>query len=147
MKKVSEDFKINVMVVPITLFIVIIVTLLLVFLTPKSYELWKFYLIGSLLGLMLHGMMVKENARLKRFNKLDPEHKTFNPRKSAILWFLLRMLAFGAVFFTMGYISKDAKRIVLLVRLLTALGGYMTLKIVFLTICIIFLKKGEGETE
>ena len=147
MKKVSEDFKINVMVVPITLFIVIIVTLLLVFLTPKSYELWKFYLIGSLLGLMLHGMMVKENARLKRFNKLDPEHKTFNPKKSAILWFLLRMLAFGAVFFTMGYISKDAERIVLIVRLLTALGGYMTLKIVFLIICIIFLKKGEGENE
>ena len=72
MKKVSDDFKINVMVVPITLFIVIIVTLLLVFLTPKNYDLWKFYLIGSLLGLMLHGMMVKENARLKRFNKLDP---------------------------------------------------------------------------
>ncbi len=147
MKKVSDDFKINVMVVPITLFIVIIVTLLLVFLTPKNYDLWKFYLIGSLLGLMLHGMMVKENARLKRFNKLDPEHKTFNPKKSAILWFLLRMLAFGAVFFTMGYISKDAERIVLIVRLLTALGGYMTLKIVFLIICIIFLKKGEGENE
>ena len=147
MKKVSDDFKINVMVVPITLFIVISVTLLLVFVTPKTYDLWKFYLIGSLLGLMLHGMMVKENARLKRFNKLDPEHKTFNPKKSAILWFLLRMLAFGAVFFTMGYISKNAERIVLIVRLLTALGGYMTLKIVFLRICIIFLKKGEGENE
>ena len=68
----TKEMKINFIVVPITLLIVLTATLIILNVTPKEYNLWKYYLIGSMLGLMTHGMMVKQNARIARLSKADP---------------------------------------------------------------------------
>ena len=75
----TRDQKINFIVVPITLLIVGIVTLVL-FLVGKNEVWWKYYLIGGMLGLMCHGLMVKQNARTIRMTKLDPTGTVFHPK-------------------------------------------------------------------
>ena len=91
---------------------------------------------------MTHGMMVKQNARLVRLNKLDPNHTTFNPRKSALLWFALRFLLVAGVFVVLGLLAKDNERTVLVTKMLIAGGGYVTVKIVFI-ILLLTLKNRE----
>ena len=128
----TMEQKINFFVVPISAVLAIIITVVLV-LTKQD---WKYYLIGVLLGLMTHGMMVKQNARLVRLNKLDPNHTTFNPRKSAILWFLLRFLLVAGVLVVLGLLARNDERTVLVAKMLVAGGGYVTVKIVFIILLI-----------
>ena len=134
----TREQKINFFVVPISAVLAIIITVVLV-LTKQD---WKYYLIGVLLGLMTHGMMVKQNARLVRLNKLDPNHTTFNPRKSAILWFLLRFLLVAGVLVVLGLLARNDERTVLVAKMLVAGGGYVTVKIVFI-ILLLTMKKRE----
>ena len=134
----TREQKINFFVVPISAVLAIIITIVLV-LTKQD---WKYYLIGVLLGLMTHGMMVKQNARLVRLNKLDPNHTTFNPRKSAILWFLLRFLLVAGVLVVLGLLARNDERTVLVAKMLVAGGGYVTVKIVFI-ILLLTIKKRE----
>ena len=124
----TRDQKINFLVVPITLAVVGIVTLIL-FLCKQD---WKYYLIGGMLGLMCHGLMVKQNARMTRMTKLDPTHTTFNPKKSTILWYLLRFALVLVVFVVLGFLAKDRERKDFVISMLIALGGYMTLKVIFI---------------
>ena len=136
----TRDQKINFLVVPITLAIVGIVTLVL-FLCKQD---WKYYLIGGMLGLMCHGLMVKQNARMMRMTKLDPTNTVFNPKKSTILWYLLRFGLVLVVFVVLGFLAKDKPREPInefVISMLIALGGYITLKIVFLIILLCFRKK------
>lgn len=134
----TREQKINFFVVPISAVLAIIITVILV-LTKQD---WKYYLIGVLLGLMTHGMMVKQNARLVRLNKLDPNHTTFNPHKSAILWFLLRFLLVAGVLVVLGLLARNDERTVLVAKMLVAGGGYVTVKIVFI-ILLLTIKKRE----
>jgi len=133
----TKDQKINFLVVPITLGVVGIVTLIL-FLCKQD---WKYYLIGGMLGLMCHGLMVKQNARLTRMTRLDPTHTTFSPKKSAILWYLLRFALVLGVFVVLGFLAKDKPRTQFVISMLIALGGYITLKIIFLIILLCFREK------
>lgn len=133
----TREQKINFFVVPISAVLAIIITVVLV-LTKQD---WKYYLIGVLLGLMTHGMMVKQNARLVRLNKLDSNHTTFNPRKSAILWFLLRFLLVAGVLVVLGLLARNDERTVLVAKMLVAGGGYVTVKIVFIILLLTIKKK------
>ena len=134
----TREQKINFFVVPISIVLAGIITLILV-LTKQD---WKYYLIGVLLGLMTHGMMVKQNARLVRLTKLDPNHTTFNPRKSAILWFLLRFVLVAGVLVILGLLARNDERPVLVIKMLVAAGGYITVKIVFIVL-LLTIKKRE----
>ena len=134
----TRDQKINFFVVPISIVLAGIITVVLV-LTKQD---WKYYLIGVLLGLMTHGMMVKQNARLVRLTKLDPNHTTFNPRKSAILWFLLRFVLVAGVLVILGLLARNDERPVLVIKMLVAAGGYITVKIVFIVL-LLTIKKRE----
>ncbi len=133
----TKDQKINFIVVLITLVIIGIVTLVL-FLCKQE---WKYYLIGGMLGLMCHGLMVKQNARATRMMKLDPNQTAFNPKKSAILWYLLRFVLVLGIFAVLGYFAKDKPRVELVISMLIALAGYMTIKIVFLIVLLCFREK------
>ena len=133
----TKDQKINFLVVPITLAVVGIVTLIL-FLCKQD---WKYYLIGGMLGLMCHGLMVKQNARMLRMTRLDPTHTTYNPKKSTILWYLLRFSLVLVVFVVLGFLAKDKPRTQFVISMLIALGGYITLKIIFLIILLCFREK------
>ena len=134
----TREQKINFMVVPISFVLAAIVVVVLV-LTKQD---WKYYLIGVLLGLMTHGMMVKQNARLVRLTKLDPNHTTFNPRKSAMMWFLLRFVLVAGVFVVLALLAKDEERMTLVIKMLVALAGYITVKVVFI-ILLLTIKKRE----
>jgi len=133
----TRDQKINFLVVPITLAVVGIVALIL-FLCKQD---WKYYLIGGMLGLMCHGLMVKQNARMTRMTKLDPTHTAFNPKKSTILWYLLRFVLVLVVFVVLGFLAKDKPRQEFVISMLIALGGYMTLKIIFIIMLLCFREK------
>ena len=134
----TKEQKINFFVVPISIVLAGIITVVLVL----THQDWKYYLIGVLLGLMTHGMMVKQNARLVRLNKLDPNHTAFNPRKSAILWFLLRFVLVAGVMVVLGLMARNDERTVLVIKMLIAAGGYVTVKIVFI-ILLLTIKKRE----
>lgn len=133
----TKEEKINFLVVPITILVVGIVTVILA-VTGLN---WKYYLIGGFLGLLTHGLMVKQNARLTRMVKLDPEHKTFNPKTSSILWYFLRFIVVAAVFVVLGFLIKDKEQTEKIVSMILALAGYATLKIIFLICILIFREK------
>lgn len=138
----TRDQKINFMVVPIS-FVLATIVLIILLVTKQD---WKYYLIGVLLGLMTHGMMVKQNARLVRLTKLDPEHTTFNPKKSALLWFLLRFVLVAGVFVILALLAKDLERSVLIIKMLIALGGYVSVKLVFIVL-LLTIKDKTKEVE
>lgn len=133
----TKDQKINFIVVPISLLAIGIITLIL-FLTKQE---WKFYLIGGFLGLMCHGLMVKQNARISRMTKLDPTQTVFNPKKSAILWYLLRFVLVIAVFVVLGFLAPKDPRQKFVISMLIALGGYLTIKILFFIILLSYREK------
>ena len=136
----TRDQKINFIVVPITLLIVGIVTLVL-FLVGKNEVWWKYYLIGGMLGLMCHGLMVKQNARTIRMTKLDPTGTVFYPKKSAMLWYALRFALVVTVLVVLGFLAPKDLREKFVISMLSALGGYLTLKVIFLIILLCFREK------
>ncbi len=131
-----RNLKANLWVVPITLLVTIIVSLILG-LTGLN---WKYYLIGSLLGLMNHSIMVKQNARMVRMVQLDPDHTVFNPKKSALLWYLIRMGLFLGVFVVLVYFSNIKNDHSKIWDIVIALGGYIVMKIIFV-LCLVFFKE------
>ena len=136
----TRDQKINFIVVPITILIVGIVSLVL-FLVAKHDVYWKYYLIGGLLGLMCHGLMIKQNARIARMSKLDPTETVFHPKKSAMLWYALRFVLVVTVLVVLGFLAPKDPREKFVISMLSALGGYLTLKIIFLIILLCFREK------
>jgi len=133
----TRDQKINFLVVPITIAIVGIVTLIL----ALCKQDWKYYLIGGMLGLMCHGLMVKQNARMLRMTRLDPTHTTYNPKKSTILWYLLRFALVLVVFVVLGFLAKDKPRKDFVISMIIALAGYLTLKVIFLIMLLCIREK------
>jgi len=133
----TRDQKINFIVVPISLLVIGIVTIILVI----TKQEWRYYLIGGMLGLMCHGLMVKQNARMSRMTKLDPNQTVFHPKKSALLWFLLRFVLVVTVFVVLGFLAPKDPREKFVISMLIALGGYLTLKVIFLIILLCFREK------
>ncbi|MGM9969878.1 MAG: hypothetical protein ACI35S_05725 [Anaeroplasma sp.] len=134
----NREKKIDYLIVPISLGVIIIVTIILVICSLN----WKYYLIGGMLGLLTHGLMVKQNLRMARFSQIDPEHKVYNPKKSSLLWLLARMLVTFGVFFVLIYMSIDKNgKNVAIIDTLIALGGYLTSKVIFIILLLIFREK------
>ncbi len=138
-----KELKIKYLVVPISILLIAIVTVILAVTTKNG---WRYYLIGGALGLLTHGLMIKETARVARMAK-DP---LFNGRKSAILWFLVRMLVVAGVFVGVAFVSKEdlnnPDKTNLVIDLVITLAGYMTVKIVFI-ISVLILKKIEKKED
>ena len=120
---------VNNIAAPIALLLVGVVTLIL-FLCDVN---WKFYLIGAMLGFLVHGMLLKQSYKMERMAKLDPEQTFFNPKKSSISWLALRMVVTVAVFAALAYlsISENGKKQGV-IDVLIALAGFITLKVVFI---------------
>ena len=146
----DRELKVKFLVVPISLLIITIVTVILAITTDSG---WRYYLIGGALGLLTHGLLVKETARIARMAK-DP---LFNARKTAIAWFLIRMVVVIGVFVGVAFLAyKDAAsdKTKLAIDMVITLSGYMTSKIVFI-VSILILKnfeikgrmKKDGDTE
>lgn len=134
------SLKISYLIVPISIVLVAIITIILAI----CGQGWYYYLLGALAGLLNHGLLVKQTARIERFAKLDPEGKTLNPKKTALLWYFLRVLVFVGVFVALAFkanIAEDKNGIWLIV---TALGGYLTIKVVMI-ICLLISREKVKE--
>lgn len=126
------SLKVSYLIVPITLLLATVITVIL----AVCGQGWYYYLIGALVGLMNHGLLVKQTARIERFAKLDPEGKTLKPKRTVALWYGLRVLVFVGVFVALAFkadLKNDSQGIWYII---TALGGYLTLKLV-LIICVL----------
>lgn len=129
--------KIDLLVVPITFVVAGIITIIL----AATGQKWDYYLIGTLVALMNHGLLVKQTARLTRMAKLDPEHKLYSPKKTVALWYFLRVLVFVSVFAVLVYKSNFRENSSAIWYIVTALGGYMTYKVIFIILALTFREK------
>ena len=133
--------KANLLAVPITLVAVATGTIILAVVKFG----WVYFLIGALVGLMNHGLMLKQSYRMARYAELDPEGKTLNPKKTALIWYLLRVLVFVGVFIALVFkadIKNDKMGIWYVVL---ALAGYLVVRIIFIIFLIIGRKKVDKE--
>lgn len=133
------NLKNNLLVVPITLLIVTIVTIVLAILKLG----WYYYLVGALVGLMNHGLLVKQSHRMARLAAYDPKGEIHNPKKTALLGIGLRFIVFIAVFIVLAIkanISINKNNIWLII---IAFLGYLTLKLVLIITLLITRKKVE----
>lgn len=121
----------------ILLFLVLVSTVLGIF-----HLYWWYYPTGVVMGLITHLLMVIQNRRFYRIQMNDVEKVLFHPKKDSFLWYGLRILVillFLAIVFILAYnFHKDR----LLETTLMVLGGFMTVKVVFIIILIIF-KEGR----
>ena len=133
--------KANLLAVPITLVAVATGTIILAVVKFG----WVYFLIGALVGLMNHGLMLKQSYRMARYAELDPEGKTLNPKKTALIWYLLRVLVFVGVFIALVFkadIKNDKMGIWYVVL---ALAGYLLTRIIFVIFLIIGRQKVDKE--
>ena len=133
--------KAKLLAVPITLLVVITITIILAVLKFG----WVYFLIGSLVGLMNHGLMLKQSYRITRYAELDPEGKTLNPKKTALIWYLLRVLVFVAVFVALVFKADVANDKMGIWYVVLALAGYLLCRIIFIIFLIIGRKKVDKE--
>ena len=133
--------KANYLVVPVALIIVTIVTIILAIVQFG----WYYYLIGALVGLMNHGLLLKQSYRIERYAKLDPEGKTLNPKRTALIWFSLRVLVLAAVFVALIYKASPWTDTNGIWYIILAVIGYTTIKIIFIIFLLISRKKVQEE--
>lgn len=133
--------KANLLAVPITLVAVATVTIILAVLKFG----WVYFLIGSLVGLMNHGLMLKQSYRMARYAELDPEGKTLNPKKTALVWYLLRVLVFVGVFVALVFKADIANDKMGIWYVVLALAGYLLCRIIFIIFLLIGRKKVDKE--
>lgn len=132
--------KVDYYIVPVSLLIGTIVTIVLAILHLG----WYYYLIGLFTSLLTHGMLIKQNYHLQRLALEEKEAVTYNPKKIAYKGYLLRLLVFGAVFFVVIYkLKDDLKGNAWLI--ITTLCGYLTLKVVLIFGYLLFRKKVDKE--
>ena len=129
--------KANYLVVPVALGVVTIVTIILAIVKFG----WYYYLIGALVGLMNHGLLLKQSYRIERYAKLDPEGKTLNPKRTALIWFLLRVLVLAAVFAALIYKATPWTDSNGIWYIILAVIGYTTIKVIFIIFLLISKRK------
>lgn len=129
--------KIDYYIVPATLVIGVIVTIILAVCKLG----WNYYLIGLFTALLTHGMIIKQNYRLSRLATNDPEQKLFNPKKTIYTGYLIRSVVFIAVFGVIIFNCKIWENKDSIWLVVTALAGYLTLKVVLIGGYLIFRRK------
>ncbi len=133
--------KANLLAAPITILVVAIGTIILAILQFG----WYYFLIGGLVGLMNHGLMLKQSYRMARYAELDPEGKTLNPKKTALIWYLIRVLVFVAVFVVLIYKADIANDKMGIWYVVLALAAYLICRLIFIIFLIIGRKKVDKE--
>ncbi len=129
--------KANYLVVPITLLVATIVTIVLAICKLG----WNYYLVGTMTALLNHGLLVKQSFRIERFAKLDPEGTTLKPKRTVALWSLLRVIVFIAVFVSLAFKVDLANNKDGIWLLITAFAGFLTLKLVLIVCFLVFREK------
>jgi len=113
--------------VPVSLIISAIVMTILYFCKLE----FIYYLFGSIIGIITHLLMVLQNNSMYNTISTRFGRETFHPRKSSIIWYLLRIvIAFGLIvgicFLADIRNNPNSLQIVILI-----ISGYLTIKILF----------------
>ena len=120
--------------IPISLIILAIVMTILYFCKLE----FIYYLLGGLVSIITHLLMKIQNKSFYNNVSTDIGRATFHPKKSSILWYLLRLVvAFGSIvgiLFIAGI--KDNPNKLQIVILLVS--GYLTIKFMFIFYLIRF---------
>lgn len=135
------NLKANFLAVPISLAVVAIISVILGLCGLN----WVYFVIGAMVGLLNHGLMVKQNARTYRFAQMDPEHKVFKPKKSAVLWYVLRCVVFLGVFAALIVKSNPKENPNAVWEIVIALSGYLLTKVGFIVCLMLFKEKKEDK--
>ena len=120
--------------IPISLIILAIVMTILYFCKLE----FIYYLLGGLVSIITHLLMKIQNKSFYNNVSTDIGRATFHPKKSSILWYLLRLVVvFGSIvgiLFIAGI--KDNPNKLQIVILLVS--GYLTIKFMFIFYLIRF---------
>ena len=124
--------------IPIVLVIIAIVMTILYFCKLE----FIYYLFGGLIGLLTHMLMLIENRSMYNTISTDIGRATFHPKKSSILWYLLRFLVVIGCIVLIAFLAdlkNNPHRLQIVILLIC---GYLTVKILFI-LNLVFLKEGE----
>lgn len=133
------ELKNKYLVVPITILIVGIVTIILAIVGIG----WYYYLLGALVGIMCHALLIRQSAKIERLTQLDPEGTKINPRSLYIPGLLARFGVFISVFLVLAYKASTQTEHNMILLILIAFFGYLTLKAVLIVTLLLYRKKVE----
>ena len=114
--------------IPINLLISLVVTTVLYFCNLE----FIYFLFGTILALITHALMVLQNNDFFEILKAEETRLTFHPKKTAILWYLLRVLIIIGYLVLMVFLSDIMHSNDRLVIIITFVAGYLTVKILFI---------------
>ena len=134
------ELKSKYLVIPITLAIVAIVTIILAIVGIG----WYYYLLGALVGVMCHALLIRQNTKLQHYAELDPEGKKLKPKSLAVSGLLSRFGLFIAVFLVLVYKASVQTEHNMIVLVLIAFAGYLTLKAILIITLLLDRKKVEN---
>ena len=114
--------------IPINLLISLVVTTVLYFCNLE----FVYFLFGTILALITHALMVLQNDSFYQIVKTEVVRSTIHPKKSAILWYLLRIVIIIGylvlMIFTSDFMHSDNR----LVITITFISGYLIVKLLFI---------------
>ncbi len=114
--------------VPINLLISLIVTTVLYFCNLE----FIYFLFGTILALITHALMVIQNNSFFNNMKYEQTRVTFHPKKTAFLWYLLRLVIVIGYLVLMVFLSNIMTSDDRLVIIITFVSGYLTVKLLFI---------------
>ena len=130
--------KSNLFTILLTLLFLIIVSTIL----GLCKLLWWYYSFGVIIGVLTHLLMLIQNKRFFQIQKNDIEKAVYSPKKDSFLWYGLRILVIIILLVGIYFLSKWLYPKRLLEITLMVLGGYMTVKVIFILMLLIF-KEGR----
>ena len=130
--------KSNLFTILLTLLFLIIVSTIL----GLCKLLWWYYSFGVIIGVLTHLLMLIQNKRFFQIQKNDIEKVVYSPKKDSFLWYGLRILVIIILLVGIYFLSKWLYPERLLEITLMVLGGYMTVKVIFILMLLIF-KEGR----
>lgn len=136
--QIQKNLKVNRFFYISSILLAVIVTVILVLLKLE----WYYFLIGLILGIITHIIMIIQNKLIYNVSQSEIDKATFKPTLSAILWFSIKGILVASitiliVIFGDLYDDSNAIRI-----LFIYIGGYLLIKVLFITSILLFKERG-----
>lgn len=103
--------------------------------------LFWYYSIGAILSIITHLLMMIQNKRFLRIQSNDVEKALYSPKKDTILWYGLRILVIALVLVGLVFLAKYQNPNRMLECVILTLSGYMTVKVIFILILILYKER------
>lgn len=114
--------------IPIVTIIIAIVMTILYFCNLK----FIYYFAGGIIAIITHLLMLMQNESMYNTISTDLGRVTFHPKKSSVLWYLLRLIVVGGLLAAICYFSNIQNNPNKLQIVILLVSGYMTVKLSFI---------------